>query len=584
MSTFILGKDAALENSIEHFQQTLANLGFHIEEVSWLNPVPHVWSVHIRDKDCPQCFSNGKGASQKAALASALGEFCERLATNYYFADYYLGKNWHAKHGFVHYPQEKWLPLSENIAQNAEFLSPELKKHYDPNNEIAVDTLLDLQSANENSGVALLPFVRETDQATVYIPQSIIHNLYVSNGLSAGNTFSEAKVQGLSEVFERFVKNKIIRESISLPEIPAEVIAQYPTIATSIAKLEEAGFPIFPYDASLGGAYPVICVVLFNPTNGTCFASFGAHPNFEVAFERTVTELLQGRSLKDLDVFTPPSFDNDAVAEWTNLETHFIDSSGLISWDLFKKTPDYPFVHWNFSAPTTQEELRNLVDLIHAQGCEVYSMEYRHIGVPAVRLLVPGMSEIYPVEDLLYAQNDVANKWRETLFNLGQASAEDLSAMLEDFDEYGLDDAMRLREFLGILPEKTSAWFDLRLGELKALVNLALGDLENAQLWLEWTWDMNAHNMQPQKRSQYRALMACLELALDESRDRSEYQTAFEKMYGKPALDQAWAIIDGDCDPFGHLEQIDEDLTALAPHQKLLAAYEKAHKAKLNAL
>ncbi|UNB81051.1 YcaO-like family protein [Klebsiella pneumoniae] len=38
--------------------------------------------------------------------------------------------------------------------------------------------------------------------------------------------------------------------------------------------------------------------MLFNPANGTCFASFGAHPDFGVALERTVTELLQGRSLK----------------------------------------------------------------------------------------------------------------------------------------------------------------------------------------------------------------------------------------------------------------------------------------------
>ncbi len=61
------------------------------------------------------------------------------------------------------------------------------------------------------------------------------------------------------------------------------------------------------------------------------FASFGAHPDFGVALERTVTELLQGRSLKDLDVFTPPTFDDEEVAEHANLETHFIDSSGLIS-------------------------------------------------------------------------------------------------------------------------------------------------------------------------------------------------------------------------------------------------------------
>ena len=130
---------------------------------------------------------------------------------------------------------------------------------------------------------------------------------------------------------------------------------RYPSIQASIEKLEEEGFPIYAFDASLGGKYPVICVVLLNPNNGTCFASFGAHPNFQVALERTVTELLQGRSLKDLDVFSPPSFNNDDVAEHANLETHFIDSSGLISWDLFKNTPDYEFVDWDFSGSTQEE-------------------------------------------------------------------------------------------------------------------------------------------------------------------------------------------------------------------------------------
>lgn len=82
--TFIPGKDAALEDSIARFQNKLQDLGFNIEEASWLNPVPHVWSVHIRDRDCPLCFTNGKGASKKAALASALGEYFERLSTNYF--------------------------------------------------------------------------------------------------------------------------------------------------------------------------------------------------------------------------------------------------------------------------------------------------------------------------------------------------------------------------------------------------------------------------------------------------------------------------------------------------------------------
>jgi ribosomal protein S12 methylthiotransferase accessory factor len=35
---------------------------------------------------------------------------------------------------------------------------------------------------------------------------NIIGNLYVSNGMSAGNTITEARVQALSEIFERSVK------------------------------------------------------------------------------------------------------------------------------------------------------------------------------------------------------------------------------------------------------------------------------------------------------------------------------------------------------------------------------------------
>ena len=79
---------------------------------------------------------------------------------------------------------------------------------------------MDLQSGNYDRGIVAMPYVRQSDQQTVYIPQSIIANLYVSNGMSAGNTKNEARVQGLSEVFERYVKNRIIAEAISLPEIP----------------------------------------------------------------------------------------------------------------------------------------------------------------------------------------------------------------------------------------------------------------------------------------------------------------------------------------------------------------------------
>lgn len=578
--TFIPGKDAALEESIEKFQQKLTALGFNIEEASWLNPVPNVWSVHIRDKDCPQCFSNGKGASKKAALASALGEYFERLSTNYFWTDFYLGQDI-ANGDFVHYPNEKWFPIEDEALLPQGILDDRLFEHFDPNQELTPELLVDLQSGNYERGIVALPYVRQSDQQTVYIPQSIISNLYVSNGMSAGNSQFEARVQGLSEVFERYVKNKIIAEAISLPLIPQEVMARYPSIQAAIDKLEQEGFPILAYDASLGGKYPVICVILLNPTNGTCFASFGAHPKFQVALERTVTELLQGRSLKDLDVFSPPSFNNDDVAEHANLETHFIDSSGLISWDLFKDTPDYEFADWNFSGKDTHEEYDNLMAIFRAEKKDVYIMDYNHLGVYACRIIVPGMSDIYPADDLIYANSNMGMDWREILLDLPHFhhDPETYQELLDELDEQGIDDATRVREFIGIVAPKASGWTTLRIGELKSMLYLALGDLEMALDWANWTYNMNSSVFTAERANYYRCLINSLELFMDSQRDPQQYRMVFEKMYGKEAVSFAWSAVQGG-NPFYNLPASDETLANFSEHQKLLAAYAKLQKAK----
>ena len=578
--TFIPGKDAALEESIEKFQQKLTALGFNIEEASWLNPVPNVWSVHIRDKDCPQCFSNGKGASKKAALASALGEYFERLSTNYFWTDFYLGQDI-ANGDFVHYPNEKWFPIEDEALLPQGILDDRLFEHFDPNQELTPELLVDLQSGNYERGIVALPYVCQSDQQTVYIPQSIISNLYVSNGMSAGNSQFEARVQGLSEVFERYVKNKIIAEAISLPLIPQEVMARYPSIQAAIDKLEQEGFPILAYDASLGGKYPVICVILLNPTNGTCFASFGAHPKFQVALERTVTELLQGRSLKDLDVFSPPSFNNDDVAEHANLETHFIDSSGLISWDLFKDTPDYEFADWNFSGKDTHEEYDNLMAIFRAEKKDVYIMDYNHLGVYACRIIVPGMSDIYPADDLIYANSNMGMDWREILLDLPHFhhDQETYQELLDELDVQDIDDATRVREFIGIVAPKASGWTTLRIGELKSMLYLALGDLEMALDWANWTYNMNSSVFTAERANYYRCLINSLELFMDSQRDPQQYRMVFEKMYGKDAMAFAWSAIQGG-NPFYNLPASDETLANFSEHQKLLAAYAKLQKAK----
>ncbi|MEI6737848.1 MAG: YcaO-like family protein, partial [Pseudomonadota bacterium] len=294
--TFIPSKDSSLESSIATLLGKLDAIGFHVVERSWLNEIENIWSVHVTDRDCTRLFSNGKGGSELAARASALGEFFERLSTNYFWTHFYLGETV-ANNKFVHYPNEQWFPVDGKGQRKAwpkGLLTPELQKFYNPDKAVRADQLIDLNSGNTARGICAIPYTRLRDGRPALFPVNLIGNIYVSNGMSAGNTMMEARTQALSEIFERDIKFRIIRDGICLPDVPEKVINRFPRIAAGIRGLRAAGFGIVVKDASLGGKYPVMSVTMLHPKDQGMFASFGAHPRFEVALERALTELLQG--------------------------------------------------------------------------------------------------------------------------------------------------------------------------------------------------------------------------------------------------------------------------------------------------
>jgi ribosomal protein S12 methylthiotransferase accessory factor len=572
--TFIKGKDRDLESTIETMTAKLETLGVQIEEASWLNPVPNVYSVHIRDKECGLMFTNGKGATRKACLASALGEYFERLSCNYFFADFYLGEAF-SKGEFVHYPDEKWFDISgESMPEG--LMDDKLWSYYDPNKELKPQQIFEINSGTGERGICAVPYHRQRDSQSVWIPINIIGNLYVSNGMSAGNTMNEARVQSLSEVFERYVKNKIIAEGICLPEVPQNVIDRFPKIKESIEKLEAHGYHLRVADASLGGKYPVMSVTLINPKDGAVFASFGGHPCFEVALERTVTELLQGRGLDQLDGFQPPSFDEDEVASHYNLETHFIDSSGLISYDFFKNKPDYEFSDWDHDS-TTEEEFEYCCKIIHELDFDIYISDYEHLNVYTCRIIVPGMSDIYPVDDLIWSNNNEGALFREDILSLKNLSKEQWLDILNRLEEGAFNDVQRVAEFIGVAPDAGTAWASLRIGELKAMLCLAMEDFEQAIEWNEWCLHMDQLN--DERIRYYRCLQALLEVKLDDDRDYHNYEDSLKLMYGNDNVKVAIDLIEGK-EIFHGLHSPGLSLEGFNIHNKLLEGYQKLHKAK----
>lgn len=571
----IPGKDAPLEESIERMSQGLKKLGFDIEEVSWLNPVPHVWSLHIRDRNCPLLFTNGKGSTPEACLASALGEFYERLSTNYFFADYYLGDEI-SDGEFVHFPNERWFSASAGHWPEG-LLDQNSRDHYDPDEELSADMLVDLNSGRADRGVCALPFVRQSDQETVWFPVNVLGNLYVSNGMAAGNTVYEARVQALSEIFERHIKNTIISSGITLPRIPAKVIAQYPRIEASIKALRVQGFVVDVRDASLGGKYPLVNVTLFNRNDGGCFASFGAHPKFEVAFERTVTELLQGRALDSLNDFPHPTFNIDEVADPQNLETHFIDSSGLVAWDMFADEPDYPFTEWNIEG-NSEEEFNELCRIIHSVDLQIYIADYQYLGLDCCRVLVPGMSEIYPVDELIWQNNNLAVPLRSQLLSLAQLDQELSVDLLEAIEQGGFDNQLRLAELVGIAADSNSAWDRVRVGDIKFKLALKSGEFDKAIELAEWV--LNFDHLTEEEVKLTRCLAELIHLHVDPHRDAEHYERPLVAVYGQETYQEALANLAGE-GVFDALSGVDETLSNLKAHQSLLEVHKRLHSVKL---
>lgn len=580
--TWIAGKDLPLEQTIANMSGFLAGLGIKIEIASWRNLVPNVWSLHIRDAHSSMCFTNGKGATKESALASALGEYIERLSCNHFYTHQFWGEDI-ASASFVHYPNERWFKPGRKDALPAGLLDAHCLAIYNPDGELRASHLVDTNSGNTARGICALPYVRQSDGEVVYFPTNLIDNLYLSNGMSAGNTLPEAQVQCLSEIFERAVKREIIEGELALPDVPPEVLARYPGLLAGIEELEKQGYPVLVKDASLGGRFPVMCVTLMNPRTGGVFASFGAHPRMEVALERSLTELLQGRSFEGLNDLPRPTFESNAVTEPNNFVEHFIDSSGVVSWRFFSARADHDFVDWDFSGhgeDSNASEAATLFGILEGMGKEVYMAVYDQLGATACRILVPGYSEIYPVEDLVWDNTNKALAFRADILNLHTLDDAALEALLERLEDSELDDYTDIRTLIGIEFDENTAWGQLTVLELKLLINLALGRLEAAQDLVGAFLQYNENTAE--RGLFYQAMNAVLEVLLDDELELADYEANFRRMFGNPRMDAVIGSVDGSV-RFHGLTPTSMALEGLDRHQRLIDSYRKLHAARARA-
>ncbi len=307
-------------------------------------------------------------------------------------------------------------------------------------------------------------------------------------------------------------------------------------------------------------------MTMLHPKDQGIFASFGAHPRFEVALERALTELLQGRALDSLGDFPAPGFDRDEIADAQNLEIHFVDSSGVISWEFLRDTPDFPFVDWNFGT-TTEEDYNWSVACIHDSGHEIYVADFTHLGVYACRIFVPGMSEIYPIEELQWENNTVGNLVRPGILRLPELTQAECATLLETLLDLELAENLPITTLIGLAADAGTNWVDLRVGELIALLGLAAGDHDAALDGCAW---ISQFGQLGEERSRvYRCIENMLQLE-----DYQRYDANLRLLFGDATLNQATALVSRKEQFFG-LGVLGPNFEGSKMHTQLLAAYAK---------
>ena len=460
----ILSKNASAEESIEKMTNALKSISSDITIGKQLHPLTNCYSVNLKSLDAPNhIYTNGKGINELSCTASALGEYIERMQTNNFFIEFYM-------------QNKEFYPDQKTFTNIKECLNETLNKFYNPNDELELEDFLDFNS-DEQDKIICLPFINQSNNEQIYFPTNIIHNLYVSNGLATGNTQNEAKVQALSEIFERYVKIMIIRNGYSLPKIPLDTIKSFPKLYEDIQSLEKEGYKLQVLDASMGGEFPVTAISLINPKKNSLFVSFGCHPILEVSLERTMTELMQGRGINDLDSFEQPSFNSDLINDNFNIEAHFINSDGKMNFSFLNKNSSFKYSSWKYNGKNSDDEYKFLFDISNKMNKDIYLREYDYLGFYSCQIIIPSISEIYPIDDMVYNNANRGKEIRKDILNFKDKDI-DLEEIIQSVDS--LSDDLDIEKYIGVLFKD-----NFTLGDFKAQIYLMQDDLESALVYFE---------------------------------------------------------------------------------------------------
>lgn len=414
-------KDTLPEQTISLAKKILSKMNIITEELFLKESSIGTYALRLVIKNT-DIGTNGKGINELYAKASAYGEFLERLQNNAFnpFLDF------HTELGFKYYFDEKVFTSKQLLANESSFISNIIKILFtNPtiNNDIEQEFNLLFNDStilqNDDVNYTCIPFYNIREEAIEDLPYNIIFPYYGTNGMCAGNTFEEAIIQGLSEIFERYSIREIINKKLTPPSISENFLLQYPGIYKMYNNIKVTGkYTIILKDCSLDGLFPVVALIIINKNTGKYGINFGSHPDIHIALERVFTESTQGQ---DIDYFTKRAnikFLNSGAANPFNISNIYTTGKGDYPYSLFQNNPSYSFSLNNFTSKLTNKEyLKYWINNLHKLGFNILIRNNSYTAFPAFHVIIPGLSELeYPDKSTIY-QHQLIKKIHKYIAN-----------------------------------------------------------------------------------------------------------------------------------------------------------------------
>lgn len=358
-------KDCSPEETVNHIKNILNKYGIETEEI-WQEPVAKsCYTVRVVLKGT-QTGQNGKGMTKAFARASGYAELMERMVSGFLLNDIEVTNT------FVNYDTGSSITLSDK----------------------------DIQTE------------------------------YSSNGLCAGNTYEEAFIQGCSEIVERHNSLYIFSNNMTPPKIPDESLKRYKAAYKIIKNIcSEGRYGVNVYDCSLGKDYPVVGVVLTDKSRGSYGIRFGSHPVFEIALERALTEMFQGRGLKEAAFIDEFVYDKDELVSDKYIHNLMKAGTGAINASFFGSTPDYPYQLREDCSLLDNKQLCSYVrKYFKDNGCEIYEKVMRIDDFVIIHIIVPGFSGVYDKSKRIEEEETRASV-KNTFLHIASAEETELMEM-----------------------------------------------------------------------------------------------------------------------------------------------------------